>query len=490
MQQESNDPMYLLSSAEIAKFFLDQKQLKDKRPTSSTISLPNLMSTDVAWPLKDIDPNFTDDTILEECRLVLESTKSLVREIQTDERRYYLRRILPYRTTDNHVGGVVISFVDITHRKTAETLQEDKDARHFVELQESAERLQAILNTTADSIITIDLLGKIRNINSATERFFQYKRDELIGENIALLMPVMFDSDRALEGSHTTTVKLVELVGNRRELVARRKDGSTFPVDLALSRVDHLGLYTGILRDITVQKQLQAHILEIATDEQSRIGQELHDGTQQELTGMSLFAGAIEDFLNNATHRSDKKHTEWILRDIDYQRIKQTLAKLTHSLIQASHNVHELSHGIMPVQIDAEGLWAALADLASSANANPKFRCKFEFVGSGSVGNKAASTQLFRIAQEALTNSQKHGKASEIRISLILSSAQTVLEISDNGLGFEPIEKTETFSEGGGLGLRIMQYRASILGGELQVSRNNRNGTTVRCTIPTLSDLK
>ena len=488
LKQATDDLMNLMSSTEIATIFLDQ-QLNIKRFTPPTKALLNLLSTDIGRPLKDIAPNFADDTMLKECRLVLESEKALEREVQTDEPRHYLRRILPYRTTDNQVGGVVITFVDLTQRKKAEAIQRENDARHFAELHDSAERLQAILNTAADAIITIDLQGKIDSINLATESLFQHKRNELIGENITLLLPSLSSSDEAHGAAQTIQVKLTALVGNRREVMAQRKDGSTFPVDIALNRVDHLGLYTGILRDITVRKQLQAHILQIATEEQSRIGQELHDGTQQELTGLSLFAGAINDFFDNATQRSDQDSDEWLLPDSDYHRIKQTLAKLTQGLIEANQHIHKLSHGIMPVQVDAGGLRSALAELASSANANQRLNCHFKFTGSGAISNNAVATQLYRIAQESLTNSLKHGKASEIRISLTQSSTQTVLEISDNGIGFESTERPDTTPERGGLGLRIMKYRASILGGELQLTRNSRNGTTVRCTIPALGDL-
>ncbi len=485
LKQTSDDLMNLMSSTEIATIFLDQK-MNIKRFTPPTKSLMNLLSTDIGRPLRDIAPNFADATMLKECRMVLESEKPIEREIQTEELKYYLRRILPYRTTDGDVIGVVITFIDLTRRKNAEVVQKENDARHFAELHESAERLQTILNTAADAIITIDLQGNIDRVNFATEKLFRYNRDELIGENIALLLPVLFHSDQGHGSSATVVAKLSELVGNRREILAQRKDGSTFPIDLALSRIDHLGLYTGILRDITVRKQLQAHILEIASDEQSRIGQELHDGTQQELTGLSLFAGAINDFLDNATHPSLDQKDKWLLRDIDYQRIKETLTKLIQGLVEANQHVHELSHGIMPVQIDAEGLPSALAELAASTNMNRKLNCHFVSVGEGAMSNNTAATQLYRIAQESLTNSIKHGHASDIQITLTQNSEQTVLEVSDNGTGLKTTDASPVVA---GLGLRIMRYRASIVGGELQVSRNSENGTTVRCTIPTLGDL-
>ncbi len=142
----------------------------------------------------------------------------------------------------------------------------------------------------------------------------------------------------------------------------------------------------------------------------------------------------------------------------------------------------------MPVQIDAGGLSSALAELASSTNANPKLRCSFKFVGAGAIRSNSIATQLYRIAQESLTNSIKHGNASEIQIVLTQNSAQIVLEISDNGIGIDPKAFSAADSERNGIGLRIMKYRASVLGGELQVSRNRLRGTTVRCTIPTQGD--
>ncbi len=487
LKQATDDLMNLMASTEIATIFLDQK-LKIKRFTPPTKFLLNLLSTDIGRSLKDIAPNFANDTMLKECSLALETEKLLEREIETYEHRCYLRRILPYRTSDGHVGGVVITFVDLTQRKKAEAAQREEDARHFAALNESKERLHAILNTVADAIITIDLQGKIESFNQATELMFGFVADELMGKTIATLLPALFNSDQADGAPQAVAARMAELIGNRREFLAQRKNGSTFPVDLALGRVDHLGLYTGIFRDITVQKQLQAQILEIATEEQARIGQELHDGTQQELSGLSLFAGAMNDFLNNATHGLEKKPKDWILRDIDYQRIKQTLSKLTVGLIEAIKHVHKLSHGIMPVQINAEGLQTALADLASSTNANEKLNCHFESAGTGAISNDAVATQLYRIVQESLTNAIKHSKASDIQISLSQSPVETVLEISDNGIGFEPTETTEGVAKGG-LGLRIMRYRASIIGGELRVSRNRRNGTTVRCTVPTIGEL-
>jgi two-component system CheB/CheR fusion protein len=484
LKQATDDLLNLITSTDIATIFLDE-QLHIKRFTPATKPLINLLPTDIDRPLKDITPNFADDTMLKECRQVLENQKLLEREVQSEDFKHFLRRILPYRTTDNQIAGVVITFIDLTQRKMSEAAQRESDARHLAEMHETAERLLAILNAAADAIITVDLNGRIDSINLATERLFQYSQQELIGQYITTLMPTLFSFDQEHEIPQTIAARLAGLVQSRREVLSQRKDGSTFPVDFVFSRVDHLDLYTGIFRDITVNKQLQAQILEIAADEQARIGRELHDGTQQELTGLSLFAGAINDYFDKVTHSADGGTVTWILQDSDYQRVKQTLAKLTNGLKQANRHIHELSHGIMPVQVDAEGLRSALTELASTASANENLSCRFEFHGAVVSTTNAVATQLYRIAQESLTNSIKHGKATDIKISLTQDLLQTVLEISDNGCGFEPTKRAGTGSKQGGLGLRIMKYRASILGGDLQISRNSVNGVTVRCTLPT-----
>lgn len=487
LDKATDDLMNLMSSTEIATIFLDE-QLNIKRFTPPTKALLNLLSTDIGRPLRDIAPKFTDDQMLIECRQVLDNLDPVEREVETDEPRYYLLRILPYRTTDHHIGGVVITFVDLTQRKLAEAAQRETDSRHFAALHESAQRMQAILNTAADAIITFDLLGNIDSINLATETLFNYQRDELIGQNISLLMPSIFASHHDEALSERVTKELARTINNRREVLARRKDGSTFPVDLAISRVNHLGICTGILRDTSVRKQLEAHILEIASDEQRRIGQELHDGTQQELTGLSLFAGALCEILDDATPGDIQGSAVWTLAENDYRRVVQTAEKLTHGLQEANQHVNALSHGIMPVQIDAEGLRSALAELAAATDEQQQIHCRFEFSGSSSIASNLVATQLYRIAQESLNNALKHGRADDILISLSQQAEQIILEICDNGIGFDPERTPRSPMTTGGVGLRIMKYRASMLGGVLEVDLNHGHGTTVRCTIPVTGD--
>ncbi len=484
LDKASDDLMNLMSSTEIATIFLD-KQLDIKRFTPPTKSLWNLRFTDIGRPLREIASAFLDGQMLSECEQVLESLVPIEREVQTDESHYYLRRILPYRSTDNLVGGVVITFVDLTQRKQAETVQREADVRSVAALQESTERMRAILNTAADAIITIDQQGKIDSINLATEKLFGYTRDELMGKNVSLLIPSIYGNQHGGTVVDDGDNRQAQFIGRTQDAVAIRKNGSSFPVDFVFSKVDHLDLFTGILRDISERKELQTHILEIASEEQRRIGQELHDGTQQELTGLTLFAGALCELLDTVAQTKRPGEEDWMLNENDLGKLKHTANRLLQGLKETNLHVRNLSHGIMPVQIDAEGLRSALAELAAVTNEQQKIHCHFECTGSGSVSNNSIATQLYRIAQESLNNALQHGLANEILISLSQPDRQIILEVCDNGVGIGPHFKDGLGKMGSGMGLRIMEYRAGIIGGALQVDGSSGSGTTVRCIVPT-----
>jgi two-component system, LuxR family, sensor kinase FixL len=217
-------------------------------------------------------------------------------------------------------------------------------------LREKHEHLEAIWNSAFDAIITIDGQGVIETINRAAERMFGYSHAEMIGQNVKMLMPSPFREEHDGYLRHYRDTGQARILDLPRELVACRKDGSTFPIDLSVTQVDHSGFYTGVIRDISERKELQEHVLESAAEEQRRIGMELHDGIGQELTGLSLVAGTLLKVMTGVP----KKETEGqVVRQIDeagFTRICDIVQKLDKKLSEANRLVHQLSHGIMPVQ--------------------------------------------------------------------------------------------------------------------------------------------
>jgi signal transduction histidine kinase len=152
--------------------------------------------------------------------------------------------------------------------------------------------------------------------------------------------------------------------------------------------------------------------------------------------------------------------------------------RLAKGLRQSAEHVHLLSRGLIPVEIDAEGLQAALITLASSTSAKRGVRCEYQSEGPIKVADNFVATHLFRIAQEAVVNALRHGQADWIVIRLEKSNFFLTLEVRDNGLG---ISEQPAYSEGAGL--RIMRYRAGLIGGSLHVESGNEGGTQVSCTV-------
>ena len=198
-----------------------------------------------------------------------------------------------------------------------------------------------------------------------------------------------------------------------------------------------------------------------------------------------MVAGTLLDLLNAAPQEKVTDQSVWLLDKPSYKRLCETAMKLCHRLSEANRHVQQLAHGIMPVQIDAEGLRSALEELAVSTNGLNEITCRFDSPGPVKVVNNTTATHLYRIAQEAVNNALRHGQADEIQISLEQQDGQILLEVRDNGVGIEATTTNPIAPDNGtqGMGLRIMQYRAGMIGGTLNVERSAQGGTTIRCVV-------
>ncbi len=335
--------------------------------------------------------------------------------------------------------------------------------------RESEAKAQAILETTVDGIITIDAEGTIESFNQAAEDIFGYDAEEVIGENVKVLMPSPYreEHDEYLRSYHETGRK--KIIGIGREVRGRRKDGSTFPLDLAVSEVE-LGnrtIFTGVVRDISERRRLEKEILNVSEAERRRIGQDLHDGLGQMLTGIGLLSQDLTRHLKEEGHeRADD------------------VAEITEHIKEADQYARDLSHGLIPVDVQSNGLTEALRRLAQNAERLFTVDCEFREVGTVLIHNNTTATHLYRIAQEAVSNAAQHGEADDIKIILASGEEQIRLQVRDDGTGFDE-EKTDNT----GMGVHIMNYRARIIGGTLEISSDLGDGTVVTCTLPRTADL-
>ena len=216
----------------------------------------------------------------------------------------------------------------------------------------------------------------------------------------------------------------------------------------------------GTVQDITQRKRLEQEVLDIAAQEQRRIGQELHDGTGQELTGLCMLVDNLADMLRDS-------------RPDEAQRARRVAQGLQHAL----GAVRTLSRGLIPVEVDAEGLMAALTELTKRISDLHEVVCAFDCIEPVPVEDNFVATQLYRIAQEAITNALKHSRAQNIRVALESRGRYITVRIADDGVGFAHANGTAD-----GMGLRIMKYRAGQIGAQLVVRSGPSGGTVVTCT--------
>jgi two-component system sensor kinase FixL len=330
--------------------------------------------------------------------------------------------------------------------------------------RESEAKARAVLGTTVDGIITIDAEGTVESFNSAAEDIFGYDAEEVIGENVKMLMPSPYreEHDEYLRSYHETGRK--QIIGVGREVRGQRKDGSTFPMDLAVSEVE-LGdrlLFTGIVRDISERRRLEKEILNVSEEERRRIGQDLHDGLGQMLTGIGLLSQDLARQLEEEGHERAEDMTE-----------------ITEHIKEADQYARDLSHGLIPVDVEANGLTEALRRLSQNAERLFNVDCSFREVETVLIHNNTVATHLYRIAQEAVSNAVRHGEADDIKIILASGEEQVRLQVRDDGVGFD-----EESTDGSGMGVHIMNYRARIIGATLEISSELGDGTVVTCTVP------
>ena len=242
-----------------------------------------------------------------------------------------------------------------------------------------------------------------------------------------------------------------------------RPDGEVRHLQSASQLVVHGGgarRIVGTMLDITERRRLEQEIINISEQEQRRIGQDLHDGICQQLAGIELMSQVLAQALAPKT----KKHSA---------QAGQIAAHVRETIAQT----RMLAHGLCPVVLESEGLMSALQELAHSTTQIFGVNCTFHCEHSVPVHNPSTATHLYRIAQEAVANALKHGQATQIEIGLAAQPNRVFLAVKDNGCGIPTLPPRT------GAGLRIMQYRAGMIGGSVVIQRGEPDGTTVACSV-------
>lgn len=211
-------------------------------------------------------------------------------------------------------------------------------------------------------------------------------------------------------------------------------------------------------------RQLENEIVRITDAEQRRLGQDLHDGLCQYLAALACSATSLRDDLQKLHLRSEA----------------DTAGELSDLLRDAVVQTRDLAHRLVPAHLSRVGLSLALESLAQSVSRLQGINCRFESRGPARNYEQVAAKHLYRIAQEAINNATRHGKARNIIVSLEAVNGLTTLNVRDDGTGFSP-----SITNGAGTGLQIMRYRARLNGGELRIEPAEGGGTLISCTAKT-----
>ena len=323
--------------------------------------------------------------------------------------------------------------------------------------------ISAILDTVGALVVVLDGEGRILRFNPACEITSGYSLEEVQGK---CLWDLFLEPDEAERFKRVFELLRTDLLPQSHQTSWKTRHGELRLIAWTSSLLPdngHTGSYviaTGI--DITERKQLEEALLEISAREQRRIGQDLHDGLGQHLTGIAFMAKVHEARL------AESKSAE-----------TEDAAKIVGLVNQAIHRTRELARGLLPVIAEAQGLMSALQVMAGEVEDLFGVSCRFESEAPVLVHDDTAATHLYRIAQEAVNNAIKHGDSREIVIQLTAVEGKGRLVIKDDGKGIP-----EGAGNSQGMGLNIMRYRSGMIGGVLEIRRESTRGTTIVCTFP------
>jgi signal transduction histidine kinase len=225
-----------------------------------------------------------------------------------------------------------------------------------------------------------------------------------------------------------------------------------------------VGLW-GSAVEVTDRVELERRMVTALERRQRQIGRDLHDRVGQNLLGTRMLAQNVARRLEEDGDPAAAQSIERIVRYVE----------------EAIQHVSDLQRGVMPVQVERDGLAQALQELASRSDQHDGIQAAFHHDGRADVHAEEVKLQLYRIAQEAIRNALAHARPSRLTIALGERAAGVVLAVSDDGAGFD-VETARRRHEA--FGLHSMQYRARAIGADLEVRAHPGEGTTVRCTVP------
>ena len=379
------------------------------------------------------------------------------------------------------LGGVILADLLVIGASIIVAAREVLVADRRTEASEA--RLEAIVDSAMDAVITVDEAQNIVLFNRAAEQVFRCPRDQAIGGPLARFIPQRF---RAAHHGHidqfARTGVTSRRMGDVTTLWALRADGEEFPIEASISQSGPKQgspdgkFFTVILRDITLRKQhedalqqsqrelreLSARVLEAREEEKTRIARELHDELGQLLTALKMDLGWLRERLPEGSEAAARA------------------AEMGGLLDRTVHSTRRISADLRPLMLDDLGLADAAAWLVDDFAKRSGVACRIEVSQSLPELSKAVATTVYRAIQESLTNIARHAGAQNAWVALGVEDSTMHVEVEDDGCGIAPDDMAKSRS----LGLKGMRERIAFLGGSFEIARAPRGGTRLKLRVP------
>jgi PAS domain S-box-containing protein len=399
--------------------------------------------------------------------------------IDPEERRGHISKIresgmiennrVTFRTGTGRVLKAIFSGVGLTVGDEPCFLGWAVDITEFESITEalklSEERFRSLFEDSADAQLLLDGTRIIECNSEAVKMMGCGDKSCMVGGLIPDFSPEIQPDGESSAAKGEMYAKMA--LGRKRlkyEWQLRRLDGSLFYAEVMLTAIPMIGgrILHANIRDITDRKRLQNEIINIIDIEQKRLGQNLHDGLGQELTGISFLCNSLSKRLKDTGLPESARSEE-----------------ITAQVYRIITLVRNLSRELYPPNLVENEIAYTLSDFALNTGQMFGISCTYEYDPTLVVTDIFVSTQIYYVVREAVNNSIKHGRAKRIIIRLTSDGDRVYLVVEDDGVGLpDDAQPSE------GLGLRIMAYRMDSINGTFYISRKKEGGTVVSCSFP------
>ena len=392
------------------------------------------------------------------------------------------------------IGGVISWGGELLHQSRRRTMAMTRDA-----LAREA-HLQSILDTVPEAMIVIDERGIMRSFSSAAERLFGYGEDEALGQNVKILMPTPYRENH--DGYLQRYIRTGErhIIGIGRVVVGLRKDGSTFPMELAVGEMNsgNRRFFTGFIRDLTERQKTEARLQELQSElvhisrltAMGEMASTLAHELNQPLSAISNYLKGSRNLLEG---RSDENATT----------IRSALDKAADQAVRAGQIIRRLRDFVSRGETErrAESIGKLVEEASALALVGVKdrgIRVQFQFDPSVDLV-LADRVQIQQVLLNLIRNAMDAMETSEVR-DLTIAIAPTDknfvrISVADTGSGVAPEVAKQLFQpfvttkrHGMGVGLSISRTIVEAHGGQIWVEQNPLGGTIFRFTLPTVSN--